>query len=122
MSEGQSAALGREGEALAAAYYRRAGFSVLARNYRTRMGEIDVIARKGALLVFCEVKTRRSDAFALPCEAVTPAKQQRLVRAAQLYLSHLQGQEVYARFDVVEVLLAPTGAPRLHCIENAFSL
>lgn len=103
------------GERLAAVYYRRRGCRVLEMNFRTRRGEIDVIAQKGDMLIFAEVKTRD--------EAVTAQKRRRIVLAAQGYLLlHPELAENFMRFDVVEVTVPRLGTPRLNCIENAFTL
>jgi putative endonuclease len=94
-------ALGNHGEGLAAGWYQDRGYTVVARNWRTGAGEIDLILRRGPELVFCEVKTRASDRFGLPAEAVTPAKQRRLRRLAGAYLAGLTtGRPAGVRFDV----------------------
>ena len=98
-------ARGEYGERRAADWYQRGGFTVVARNWRDgRGGELDLVLRRDGLVVFCEVKARRSDAYGSPAEAVTPAKQARLRRlgAAWLRAEGVQGVEV--RFDVVAVL------------------
>ncbi len=115
--------LGRLGEAAAAEFLRKKGFELLGLNYRTRLGEIDVIASKGRFVVFAEVKTRRSDAFANAREYVTRAKQLRIIAAAS---SWLQSNEctLQPRFDVIEVYLpqgADTRDPEIRHWENAFS-
>ena len=74
--------LGDRGERLAAKFLRKRGFKIIARQYKTRMGELDLIARDGHDIVFVEVKTRRSDAAGHPVEAITPTKQQKLTRLA----------------------------------------
>ncbi len=80
-------ALGRAGEDLAAAWYEARGYEVVARNWRCRAGELDIVARRDRLYVFCEVKTRSSDAFGVPAEAVGPAKRARLRRLAALWFA-----------------------------------
>ncbi len=97
-------AFGARGERLAARHLRRAGLRVVARNYRTTEGEVDLIAREGRdTLVFVEVKTRRAGE---PAEAVTPEKQQRLTLAALHFLRRhgLLGVGVRGRFDVVAIV------------------
>ena len=97
-------ARGEYGERRAAEWYVRDGFTVVARNWRDgRGGELDLVLRRGDLVVFCEVKARRSAAYGSPAEAVTPSKQARLRRlgAAWLRAEGVQGVEV--RFDVVAV-------------------
>ena len=71
-------AFGQAGEDRAAAWYRAHGYEVLARNWRCREGELDLVVRRGRTLVFVEVKARRTDRFGIPAEAVTPTKQRRL--------------------------------------------
>lgn len=79
--------LGRAGEGLAVAWYEEHGYEVVARNWRCRAGELDVVARRGRLHVFCEVKSRSTDAFGVPAEAVGPAKQARMRRLAALWFA-----------------------------------
>jgi putative endonuclease len=100
---GRRVQLGREGERLACARLTEAGLSVVARNWRCRLGEIDVIAAGPGLLVFCEVKTRRGDAYGTAAAAVTPAKQARLRRLAGAYLASVDHGPCRVRFDVVTV-------------------
>ncbi len=95
--------LGREGELLACERLAEAGLQVVARNWRCRLGEIDVIAAGPGLLVFCEVKTRRGDAYGTAAAAVTPAKQARLRRLAAAYLTSVDHGPRRVRFDVVTV-------------------
>ena len=109
--------LGSAGEAVVAAWYERRGYEILERNWRCREGEIDVIARLDDVVVICEVKTRSSDAFGHPAEAVTPAKQQRLRVLAGRWLEDGAGglRPRSVRFDVAAVL-----AGELDVIEAAF--
>jgi putative endonuclease len=115
-------ALGASGEAAVAAHYAARGFDLLARNWRCSDGEIDLIVRRGGLCVFCEVKTRSSQAFGAPVEAVTFAKQRRLRRLAGRWLSENAGARSGApvggydvRFDVASVLRGV-----IEVIEGAF--
>ncbi len=109
--------LGAAGEERAAAWYRARGYVVVARNWRCREGELDLVCTRGRTVVFCEVKTRSSLAYGHPAEAVTPAKQQRIHKLAVLWLAD-QDPPVRAdalRFDVAAVL------PRsIDVIEAAF--
>jgi putative endonuclease len=111
--------LGDAGEDLAAAALEKQGYKILERNYQTPLGEIDLIARHGKVLVFVEVKTRRSQQFGAPQEAVSPAKQARLKRLADYYLKEKRLEEGKVRFDVVAVTLAAEG-PQVEIIQNAF--
>lgn len=92
-------------EEIAAAYLAEAGYTVIARNFSDRHGEIDIIAREGEYLVFIEVKFRRDGRMGEPAEAVDVTKQQRIRRTAQYYL-YKYGicQEMACRFDVVSIL------------------
>ena len=115
-------ALGQLGEDLAAEALARRGYHILTRNFRCRHGEMDIIASHGGVLVFVEVKTRRSCGYGPPAEAVTFAKQQRMASTAQFYLN--QGRHIGrdCRFDVVSVLLQPGKAAEIEIIAAAFEL
>lgn len=102
--------LGRYGEELAAIHLVGDGLRLLARNWRCAQGELDIVAADGATLVVCEVKTRTSDRFGRPVEAVTPAKAARLRRLAAAWLAAAGGGYETVRFDVVGVLRPRTGA------------
>mgnify|MGYP000465364468 CR=1 FL=1 len=104
------AEIGRTGEAVAARYYQKQGCELVAHNYCTRMGEIDLILREpDGTLVLCEVKTRSPDPLAAPAAAVTPAKQRRLIRTAEYYLQHTGQSDEPVRFDVAEVTPLDSG-------------
>jgi putative endonuclease len=112
--------LGRRGEQLAEQKLAASGYAILARNYRCRAGEIDLVARQGETVVFVEVRTRRGTAFGLPEASLTPRKRQHLIAAAQTYLQASQLEEVPWRIDVVAVELSPRGdLLRVDIIENA---
>ena len=91
---------GARAEALAAEYLMRQGLAIVARNFRTRFGEIDLIARDGRTLVFVEVRMRRSTGYGGAAESITPRKRARLVAAANGYLA-LLGREPPCRFDAI---------------------
>ncbi len=112
--------LGKYGEALACRELRRRGYALLARRYRTRWGEIDIVARDGDTLVLIEVKTRRGTRFGGPVAAVNFRKQRRLVNMARSYLLGLSGLEPPCRFDVVGVTLASGEPPVVELLVNAF--
>ncbi|NBR67173.1 MAG: YraN family protein [Actinobacteria bacterium] len=105
----------RWAEDLAARWYERRGFTIVARNWTMRGGEIDVVARRGSLLVVCEVKARASAAWGSPWEAMTPLKQQRVRRAGHAFVRGLGERGLRVRFDVAAV----TGT-RLEVMEDAF--
>jgi putative endonuclease len=96
--------LGASGEDAAARWYERAGYDVIGRNWRCPEGELDLVLRRGRLVVFCEVKTRSSDRFGSPAEAVTYRKQARLRRLAARWLASRAATSHWAvRFDVAAV-------------------
>ena len=101
---------------------RRDGWTIVARNFRCRMGELDLVAENGTFLAFVEVKLRKDGRFGSACEAVTPSKQHKLRIAAQYYLMSYP-TKLQPRFDVAEVY-APQGvrteSPAIYYIENAF--
>jgi putative endonuclease len=107
--------LGRAGEDRAAAWYVSRGYEVVARNWRSRLGEIDLICARDNLLVFCEVKARSTDSHGVPAEAVTRTKQVRLRRLAAEFLHHRTCGCHDVRFDVVAIL-----GSALNVIEGAF--
>ena len=97
-------ALGARGERLAAQWYRANGYQVVARNWTCEIGEMDLIVRRGNELVFAEVKTRVSDRFGLPSEAVGVAKQRKLRSVASAFLSASTEYFGEIRFDVVSII------------------
>ena len=113
---------GRWGEEKAAEYLRKKGYRITAMSYRTRMGEIDIIAENRKYLVFVEVKLRKSDTFAKAMEFVDRNKQRRLTLAAMQWLQH-NPTALQPRFDVIEIY-APSGMdtarPVINHIKNAF--
>ena len=112
--------LGRRGEELACERLTSAGLQVVARNWRCRAGEIDVVAAGSNLLVFCEVKTRRGHGYGTPAEAVTHAKRARLRQLAAEYLATVEHPAARVRFDVVTVTWPPGCAPVVDHLEAAF--
>ena len=112
---------GHRGEAVAARWYQKQGAQLLTHNYRTRMGELDLVLREpDGTLVICEVKTRSPEMLASPASAVSPAKQCRLIRAAQAYLQQTGQSEEPVRFDVAEVVPLDSGRWMVHIIKGAF--
>jgi putative endonuclease len=112
--------LGRAGEDAAAAYYRGLGFTVVERNFRCRLGEIDLVARRGKTLVFCEVKARTAERWGDPSEAVGFAKQQRLRRLAGAWLGQHRPGAVDVRFDVISIIFRPGRKPAIRHLPAAF--
>ena len=114
--------LGESGENLACDELRRQGYAILARRYRTRAGEIDIVARDGNALVFVEVKTRRSDDAGRPSDAIDQRKEQRMTQAALAYLKSNRLLGYSARFDVVAVTWPDDARkPTIEHFKNAFS-
>ena len=103
--------IGRIGESLARAHLTAQGYRIIAANYRTRWGEVDLIARDGATWVFAEVRTRRSDTYGLPEESVTAAKLARIIQTAQEYLAEHAAEPdaaaVHWRLDLIAIRLGP---------------
>jgi len=117
--------LGTRGEQIAVKYLQNRGYRILERNYRNRLGEIDIIARHGRDLVFIEVKTRTDNLFGSPFDSVTAAKQRQLSKVALEYLSKHNWLDHPARFDVVGVHLIERNGNRLRdakieIVQNAF--
>lgn len=119
---GKNNLLGAYGESLAAAYLKKKKYKILAAGYRSRFGEIDIIAANKTYLVFAEVKLRKNAAFARASEYVDIRKQDRLRTTASMYLSQ-NPTKLQPRFDVIEIY-APQGeqtaVPEIHHIEDAF--
>jgi putative endonuclease len=120
MGSDATVALGISGENLACDALARQGYAVLARRYRTRAGEIDIVARDGETLVFVEVKTRTSERFGPPAEAVTWWKRRRIVSMANWYLSAHRLHGCLCRFDVVTVMCRPGALPAIEVVKDAF--
>ena len=115
--------LGAGGEDLACRYLRRQRYKILYRNFRGRSGgEIDIVCRDDDTLVFVEVKTRTSEDFGRPFEAIRRDQQRRISRGALAWLRMLDNPDILFRFDVVEVVMRERAKPRVELIRNAFNL
>lgn len=117
-----TALIGKWGEALASQYLQSKGYTILAVNFHSRFGEIDIVAKKRKILAFVEVKLRKNDRYGAACEFVTPSKQEKLRLTAQAFLQENESLRLQPRFDVIEIY-APHGISEdhsLHHIENAF--
>ena len=112
--------LGRRGELLAVKHLRRKGYRILRRNFHTRRGEIDIIARQGDQIVFVEVKTARGKSYGSPRSWVDSRKQARIIYAAVVYLALKEIQDTDCRFDVIAIEL-DRSRPRLTHVVNAFT-
>ena len=114
-------ALGRRGEDLAAEHLVALGYRILARNWRCRQGEIDIIAAQSDVLAFVEVKTRSTLAYGHPFEAITPAKLARLRRLAASWCAENDPHVTVLRIDAIAVLLPYTGRPRIEHLTGVHS-
>ena len=110
---------GKRGEALAVELLRKKGFSILEQNWRFSRAEVDIIAMAGPVMVFLEVKARRTARFGHPAAFVTPKKRRFLADAAQEYM-RAKGHEWAFRFDIISVLFIPGAPPLLEHFEDAF--
>jgi len=114
-------AIGRMGEEAATKALKKNGYRIVARNFRCRFGEIDIIAKDGKTLVFVEVKTRASDAFGTPGAGVDARKQRHMINASSIYMNENGLDEALVRFDVVGVDTSNGKVSRVEIIRDAFS-
>ncbi len=112
--------LGRIGEEAAVRWYEQRGYDLVARNWRCRLGELDLVLSKGGVLVFCEVKCRRGTTFGLPFEAVNHIKQRKVRAVAQAFLKARRETADAVRFDVASVSVERSGRHHVHVFEDAF--
>jgi len=112
--------LGERGEMVACGFLKKHGYEILERNYRCKLGEIDVIARRHGRLAFIEIKTRTSAQFGTPQEAVNLQKQEKIFKIAQWYLKEKKLMKTPVAFDVVAVLWREGQAPEARLIADAF--
>ena len=122
----ENKSVGDFGETSACTYLKHYGYKILERNYRNRSGEIDIIAEKGNYVVFVEVKTRNSENFGAPSEAVNTIKQQKIANTAMAYIAHCHSENDF-RFDVIEVMYKKSvfggfKTVKVNHIENAFEV
>jgi putative endonuclease len=112
--------VGVDGESAALAHYRTSGYRLVARNWRCPLGELDLVLARGMVLVFCEVKTRRTAGHGGPFEAVTWKKQAKLRALAQAFLAVHRGDWDEIRFDVASVMEEREGTLSVHVFDSAF--
>lgn len=117
----QNIFLGKSGEEAAVGLLIKKGYKILARNYKSKFGEIDIIAKEGDTFCFIEVKTRRSDRFGFPQDAVQARKQMQISKAALGFLQENSLLDRKARFDVISVMHAEDGS-KMDLIKDAFEL
>jgi len=113
--------LGSEGESVALQFLKKQGYTIIQRNFKTQIGEIDIIAKDGETIVFVEVKTRKNDTFGAPYESVNTAKRQKMKNVALLYLKK-QKKELPARFDVISINCLRNGQKDIRHIRDAFEV
>ena len=113
--------LGRSGEEAAVRLLKENGYKILARNYKTKLGEIDIVAKDRDTFCFVEVKTRHSDRFGLGQESILGSKQRKISKVALMFLKENNLLDKKARFDVVSVIYSKD-TPKLDLIKNAFEL
>ena len=111
---------GYEAEKQAAFFLREKGYKILEKNYKTRLGEIDLIAKDQGYLVFIEIKARKIGDFGGPAAAITSTKRKKIIQMAKFYI-YVKKIECDIRFDVV-LILGPIGAHSVELIQNAFDL
>ncbi len=115
--------VGNKGEKLAAKFLKRKGYKIIQRNYKCKLGEIDIIAEQDRTIVFVEVKTRRTQEFGPPQNAITAAKRSQISKVALFYIREKKFVDQSCRFDVIGITFSPESRkPRIEHIENAFQL
>jgi len=113
--------LGKKGEETAVSLLKDNGYKILLKNYKTKLGEIDIIASDKGTICFVEVKTRQSDRFGLPSEAISKLKQRQISKVALTFLKEKNLLNKKARFDVVSIIYSED-KPQFDLIKNAFEL
>lgn len=113
---------GRRGEEEAVSYLRKNGYKIIERNYKTKLGEIDIIADYKGCVCFVEVRAKNSLSFGLPEETIIKRKQLQISKAALLYIKKYKLQDKSCRFDVVSIQNIDSAEPEISLIKNAFEL
>lgn len=111
---------GQIGEAVATNYLKKNKYKILATNYITPLGEIDIIAKYKSIFIFVEVKTRATKSFGLPQDAVNKRKQQHIENSAEIFMKQHKLNDVDYRFDIIEIVGVPPDSLEINHIENAF--
>ena len=117
----QNLYLGKIGEEAAVGLLKDNGYKILQKNYKTKLGEIDIIAKDKDTICFIEVKARQTDRFGLPCEAISKFKQRQISKAALIFLKGKNILDKKARFDIVSIIYSEE-KPKLDLIRGAFEL
>ncbi|MBT5549063.1 MAG: YraN family protein [Nitrospina sp.] len=115
---------GREGESAALRFLKKKGYRILEKNFRSKVGEIDIIAEQDGVIVFVEVKARADHEFGHPLNALTPAKQKKIIQTAQSFLSRKRISDKPMRFDVVALTSDAEGPDswQIELLQNAFQV
>lgn len=119
VNEMEKSIIGKNGEDFCEEYYRKRGYEIRERNFHSRYGEVDLIAQKGSIIAFVEVKTRNENSLGRPSEAVSKSKQKKLILTAMKYMEN-EPLDVFSRFDVFEVWQSEGRIYKFNCIEAAF--
>ncbi len=115
--------IGSLGEDIADSYLRQIGYTILDRNFRCKIGEIDIVGRDGDYICFIEVKTRYGSLYGSPCESVTYSKRQKIYRTAEVYIMKKKLFKFNFRFDVIEIILNNSNnIPSIRLIKDAFQI
>ncbi len=117
----QRNSLGDRGEKIAASYLKKRGYKIIDRNFRCKLGEIDIVAYDGKTLVFVEVRTKRSTQFGSPECSVSFKKQKKLISLANFYIKKHRLFDRHARFDVVGITIDRKNRCNVNLVQNAFS-
>lgn len=112
--------IGKSGESEAVSYLLSNGYNIIEKNYHSKYGEIDIIAKKGEIIVFIEVKLRRNSVFGNPCEFVSANKIEKIKKTIQLWLIENNVSDTPLRFDVIEIGKINNGISTLNHIKNAY--
>ena len=112
--------IGDSGEELARTYLFKKGYRILEQNYKASFGEIDIIAEKNNCICFVEVKSRKSNKYGMPEEAITHYKQKKIIKVAQLYIKQKKIKDKYFRFDVIAIFFDNNLLKEIKHITNAF--
>ncbi len=118
-TDSTTTSLGKKGEDVVADYLQQKGYAILAQNYRSKLGEIDIIARKNETLAFVEVKLRKNPYFPMT-QLITPSKQKKIIKTAEIYRAKKGIINANFRFDIALVTL-PNTQPSITYIDNAFT-
>lgn len=122
MNRRSSKSIGSEGEELAAHFLKKRGYTIIAKNYRTKFGEIDLIARDGDAIAFIEVKLRSGKSYGEPAEAVDHRKRSQISKVALYYLTREKSENTICRFDTVLLLPSKKGGYACELIKDAFRI